>query len=393
YGLTATLYHMLVCRAPYEGSPSQVISSLSQKEAPPAYRLRPGLPRDLQAILDKGMARRVSQRYSSALQLESDLRAFLNYRPVSARPVSAFGRVWRRLRRSTAFYAAASVVLLGAALAVGANLKEKQRIRHDAAFMDVFEHMPPAFGIVPNAPKISNNAERSYLRNLLDEALHWRPESVQARLLRASFRLDLGDPAGSAEDMGAIAGVLGTRYSAELAKRYRELPEAASAAADLNLEDLPELQTPLDSYVSGFHALRTGNPAQALLELSGSGLEEHAPSLELLIMVRSAMIGRKLGKTSVPSRELLQEALENYARAERLEAQVGQRTAVTAHLIGMNLINLKKYREAIDPLEDGMELCPWSFGLHNNDGIVTSSDIGIINFAGNDRALGFDLEL
>ena len=89
YGLTATLYHLLTLRAPFRGTPSQVLSALARREPIPAHRLRRGLPRDLQAVLDRGMAKHPAARYPSAAALADDLRRFLDHRPVSARPGSA----------------------------------------------------------------------------------------------------------------------------------------------------------------------------------------------------------------------------------------------------------------------------------------------------------------
>jgi len=60
------------------------------------------LPRDLQAVLDRGMHRNPARRYASAAAFEADLRAFLEFRPVIARPVTPIERGMRRLVRSLA---------------------------------------------------------------------------------------------------------------------------------------------------------------------------------------------------------------------------------------------------------------------------------------------------
>ncbi|MDF1800059.1 MAG: serine/threonine-protein kinase, partial [Planctomycetota bacterium] len=101
YSLTATLYNLLTLRPPYQGTPTEVLAGIATREPMRAGRLRPGLPRELQAILDKGMHRRPRSRYASAAALEADLRAFLEFRPIEARPVSAAQLLLRRLARSS----------------------------------------------------------------------------------------------------------------------------------------------------------------------------------------------------------------------------------------------------------------------------------------------------
>ncbi|MCK5942496.1 MAG: serine/threonine protein kinase, partial [Planctomycetes bacterium] len=63
YGLCGTLYHIVTLRAPFRGTPQEILADLKTKEPPPASRVRPGLPRDLQAVLDCGMARNDARRY------------------------------------------------------------------------------------------------------------------------------------------------------------------------------------------------------------------------------------------------------------------------------------------------------------------------------------------
>src|SRR2546430_5814693 len=81
YGLAATLYHLLTLHAPYEGTPTEILAQLATRDPVPASKRRPGLPRDLQAVLEKGMHRNPARRYASAAAFEADLRAFLEYRP------------------------------------------------------------------------------------------------------------------------------------------------------------------------------------------------------------------------------------------------------------------------------------------------------------------------
>ncbi len=62
--------------------------------------LAPDLPRDLETIVHKAMARDPAARYASAADLADDLHRFLENRPIKARRVSAAERLRRWCRRN-----------------------------------------------------------------------------------------------------------------------------------------------------------------------------------------------------------------------------------------------------------------------------------------------------
>jgi tRNA A-37 threonylcarbamoyl transferase component Bud32 len=62
YGLGALLYHLLTLRPPHRGSLPEVLVAVRQHTPVPARALHPGLPRDLQAILDHTLAERPRDR-------------------------------------------------------------------------------------------------------------------------------------------------------------------------------------------------------------------------------------------------------------------------------------------------------------------------------------------
>jgi WD40 repeat protein len=81
----------------------------------------PALPRDLAAVCFKCLEREPAARYASASALAADLRAWLDGRPVIARPVSPAGRLLRWARRKPAL--AGLTLALGVALgALGVNI-------------------------------------------------------------------------------------------------------------------------------------------------------------------------------------------------------------------------------------------------------------------------------
>src|SRR5205085_382151 len=82
---------------------------------PPPRTLRPGLPRDLETVCLKCLAKRPADRYATCAALADDLRRWLEGEPVRARRLGAAERAWRWARRNplpAALGAAAGLLLV-----------------------------------------------------------------------------------------------------------------------------------------------------------------------------------------------------------------------------------------------------------------------------------------
>jgi serine/threonine protein kinase/formylglycine-generating enzyme required for sulfatase activity/tetratricopeptide (TPR) repeat protein len=100
YSLGVTLYHLLTLRAPYEGADTHTILRQVLVKEPPSFRgLHLRLPRDLEVITFKAMEKDPDRRYQSAKEFADDLRRFLNYEAIQAKPPGLAARVWKRMRR------------------------------------------------------------------------------------------------------------------------------------------------------------------------------------------------------------------------------------------------------------------------------------------------------
>ena len=112
YSLGLTLYELLTLRPAFEDTDrSRLIRKITHEEPVRPRKLDAGIPRDLETIVLKAIARDPAHRYRSAGELARDLQCFLDDRPIQARRVSLAERLWRWSRRNRALAALAASTL------------------------------------------------------------------------------------------------------------------------------------------------------------------------------------------------------------------------------------------------------------------------------------------
>lgn len=135
HGLGAILYETLSGRPPYLAATAPAtLVQVVEREIDPTGSLGPGIPRDLQTICLKCLAKDVGQRYPSARALADDLGRFLEGRPVSVRPLPLWERAWRWSRREPRVAAAGALALSALLLGlVGTSLQWRRADANAAA--------------------------------------------------------------------------------------------------------------------------------------------------------------------------------------------------------------------------------------------------------------------
>jgi serine/threonine protein kinase/Flp pilus assembly protein TadD len=173
YSLGATLYELLTLRPAVEGlDREEILKKIAVEDPSPLRRHNRAIPRELDSIVRKAMAKAPSERYATAGGLADDLRRFLEDRPILARPPGLSQRVRKWARRHRSLVGMVAILLFAALATIGGFMWWRGQRRAEAA-----------------------GAARVYLdrAELLQEQEDW--EEARDALARAEERLTEDGPA------------------------------------------------------------------------------------------------------------------------------------------------------------------------------------------------------
>ncbi|MBL8222385.1 MAG: protein kinase, partial [Bryobacterales bacterium] len=157
YSLGVLLYELITGLNPqYETGDSyeEAVQRVLHADPPPPSRHDRGIPRDLDAITCKAMAKDPRERYASVAELQADVERFLAGRPILALPPSILyqaGKFIRRNRALTFTAATLLIILIAAGVAIARQERiEAERFEHARRFVhSVIFEMQPGLEAVP----------------------------------------------------------------------------------------------------------------------------------------------------------------------------------------------------------------------------------------------------
>jgi eukaryotic-like serine/threonine-protein kinase len=193
YALGALLYEMLTGRPPFRGeSATDTQRQVVHDEPVFPSRLNTKVPRDLETICLKCLAKEPQRRYANAAALGDDLRRFEEGRPIQARPVSWGERSWRWCRRNPTGTALLVAALAFLGLAVGGEFwlereqaerreetarregrqsKAAEAVLEQAAALQKQGRWPEARAVLEGAPSLVDTPSLVDLRQRVRQAL------------------------------------------------------------------------------------------------------------------------------------------------------------------------------------------------------------------------------
>ncbi len=224
YSLGATLYDLLTGRPPFQGtSVMETLEQVRNRDPLSPRELQPGLPKDIETICLKALAKEPEKRYPTCDALADDLTAFLAGRPISARPVGAPEKAWRWAKRNpgVAISSAVAAVLLLATATLGTTFavvfdKQKREAVALADNLKVSLDAEQAAKQVAEAKTREADASNTLTQSALQKVGFDAPAELRKSLYGGKGRLSMLELLG-----GVLAGQLDPANSRRLPERAR----------------------------------------------------------------------------------------------------------------------------------------------------------------------------
>jgi eukaryotic-like serine/threonine-protein kinase len=116
YSLGVILYEALTGERPFRGNRRMLILQVLEDEPRPPRQLNDKIPRDLETVCLKAMAKSAARRYTTAQALAADLRRHLSGEPIRARPVGWAEKLRLWCRQNPVAASLLAAVTLGSAV-------------------------------------------------------------------------------------------------------------------------------------------------------------------------------------------------------------------------------------------------------------------------------------
>ncbi len=366
YSLGITLYELLTTEYAFNGrNRSELLRQITSEELRPIRQVERMIPHDVETIVCKATAKDPADRYQTAQELADDLKRFLVYQPILAKPPTTFERLQKWARRHPTVATSVSLLLVVSTIgaAFGSFLLQRQVIRAEAAEQaakDLANEARDQADAAGRSAKITegiNSFLVDYMFSMGDSRAKLpQPANLRSMLDNATLFADQRFP-NDTELRAVLHKTIGQLY-----QRIGEL-ELAQAQFQRALEII-------EANVVQVPALDPGEIFAGLgeLQLISGRLDESEATLRAgLAFIRSMDVLR-----SVPKLELLLAKThlhrQEFAKAESLakryfEARTGndQLTAARASCI------LAKVAVSRGAFEDAMPLLNSSIGIFDQE--------------------------
>lgn len=245
YALGVTLYECLTLRRPFEATTAAALLREIGSGGPhDASRHNRAIPRDVALALQTALEPEPARRYATALALAEDLRRLRHHEPIAARPIGAWLRLRRWMRRHPVFAASAIVVVLGLVVSTSLLVQLATQRQRLLAWQQVLEALsspdqPTAalgrtLDAAPHVPESRLNGPLIELLTQCTVALELAAERLGGAPMSTPFfaaddrRLVVPTAGGELVEVDAAVGSCTARHAIHAGERF-ELRVATAA--------------------------------------------------------------------------------------------------------------------------------------------------------------------
>jgi serine/threonine protein kinase len=392
YALGLTLYELLTLRSAFDETDRNRLIAQVMHETPSRPRkIDPAIPRDLETIVLKAIAREPAQRYQTPAELVEDLQRFVEDRPIKARRLGLVQLGWRWCRRNPMLAELAAGLF--AVLLAGSVVSTWQAVRATRAREAEAARAEGEKKAKETAENRLTQIEKGIdLLGSIFHNLNPRAEEKEHRSLRVLLgeRLDQATRELEGEAIGdplTVARLQLTLGNSQLGLGYPEkaialLTRARATLASRLGPDHPDTLYSMDRLAGGYQ--------------DAGKLDLAVPLFEETLKLRTAQLGRahKLTMASVNNLALayqlagkLDRAVPLFEEALRF-AEARFRPDDPRRLTCMNNLGIA-YREAgnldlaLPLLQRAYELSKRRLGADHADTLVSMNDLAVCyRFAG-----------
>ena len=176
YSLGATLYELLTLKPAFdEQDQVRLIDQITREAPTPLRRHDHRIPRDLETLVLKALAKDPKDRFTTAAELGDELRRYLESRPIRSRPLGPAEQLWRWCKRSPALAAAAlltTILAISTTIAASVFYHQRDEISHQRD--EISAALVKAQNSEADAIHARTAARTKLLDALQDRARFWR---------------------------------------------------------------------------------------------------------------------------------------------------------------------------------------------------------------------------
>ena len=140
YSLGVVLYELLTGDRPFRGNRRMLLLQVLQDEPRPPRRLNDKIPRDLETICLKALAKTPAGRYPTAGDLGADLTRWLHGEPILARPIGSLARLLRWCRRNPLAAGLLLAITLGSTVGMWHLIRLSEYLVEQSALESAAQH-------------------------------------------------------------------------------------------------------------------------------------------------------------------------------------------------------------------------------------------------------------